>query len=177
MTFGWNAPDSLEVVARRPALGLRSGWLGLALVLGLGGCAVQWQNARAAQEVAKKSEPPGSVYAGWRVFQDRCAACHGADAAGSAAAPDLRARVRELGERRFVSLVLTRYDWNQAEAIESGPARGSPAQVDEVLQRRKGALVMPAWEGEPRVTAHIGDLYAYLAARAEGTQGPGRPQR
>ena len=80
MTFGWNAPDSLEVVARRPALGLRSGWLGLALVLGLGGCAVQWQNARAAQEVAKKSEPPGSVYAGWRVFQDRCAACHGADA-------------------------------------------------------------------------------------------------
>jgi hypothetical protein len=25
------------------------------------------------------------------------------------------------------------------------------------------------------VSAHIVDLYAYLSARAEGTQGPGRP--
>lgn len=181
MTWGWSGPDSLLAAAGRTARGLRKGRpgfeLGLVLVLGLGGCAVEWQNARAAQEAAKKNELSGSVYAGWRVFQDRCAACHGADAAGSANAPDLRSRVRELGERRFVSLVLTRYDWNQAEAIESGPVRGSPAQVDEVLQRRKGALVMPAWEGEPRVVAHIGDLYAYLAARAEGTQGPGRPPR
>lgn len=150
---------------------------GIGMVAALAGCAVDWQNTHAAQELARKHEPAGSVYAGWRVFQDRCAACHGADATGSARAPDLRVRVRELGERRFTGLVLTRYDWNQAEAIESGPARGSPTQVDEVLQRRKGALVMPAWEGEPRVTAHIGDLYAYLAARAEGTQGPGRPPR
>jgi mono/diheme cytochrome c family protein len=151
--------------------------LGIGVALAMAGCAVEWQNTRAAQEVAKKHEPPGSLYAGWRVFQDRCAACHGADATGSAKAPDLRVRVRELGAQRFMSLVLTRYDWNQAEAIESGPVRGSPTQVDDVLQRRKGALVMPAWEGEPRVSAHIGDLYAYLAARAEGTQGPGRPLR
>ena len=27
---------------------------------------------------------------------------------------------------------------------------------------------MPAWQGEPKVDAHIVDLYAYLAARAEG---------
>jgi hypothetical protein len=36
-------------------------------------------------------------------------------------------------------------------------------------------LTMPAWQGEPRVTAHIVDLYAYLSARAQGTQGPDRP--
>jgi hypothetical protein len=34
---------------------------------------------------------------------------------------------------------------------------------------------MPAWDGNPMVSAHIVDLYAYLSARAEGTQGPGRP--
>jgi hypothetical protein len=33
----------------------------------------------------------------------------------------------------------------------------------------------PALQGKPRVNAHIVDLYAYLAARAEGLQGPGRP--
>jgi hypothetical protein len=29
--------------------------------------------------------------------------------------------------------------------------------------------------GVPPVNAHIVDLYAYLSARARGTQGPGRP--
>ena len=43
------------------------------------------------------------------------------------------------------------------------------------MQRREAALTMPAWEGEPRVNAHIVDLYTYLSPRAEGTQGPGRP--
>ena len=43
------------------------------------------------------------------------------------------------------------------------------------MQRQQGALSMPAWQGEPRVNAHIMDLYAYLSARAEGRQGPGRP--
>lgn len=154
-------------------------WLCL-VGLGLGGCAVELRNTRAAQEMAKQSELPGSVYTGWRVYQERCAACHGADASGSDQAPDLRVRVRDLGARRFMSLVLTRYDWNQAEALNglgNGASRGSDAMVDDVLQRRRGALVMPAWQGEPQVQAHITDLYAYLSARAEGTQGPGRPAR
>ena len=38
-----------------------------------------------------------------------------------------------------------------------------------------GTLTMPAWQGEPVVTAHVMDLYAYLSARADGRQGPGRP--
>lgn len=145
----------------------------LAGLLGLAGCSA-WQNPRAAQELARQNEPAGSVYTGWRVYQDRCAACHGPDASGGPQAPDLRVRVRDLGERRFMSRVLRRYDWG---GVAEGTAPGSDAQVDAALQRRSGALQMPAWEGEPRVSAHIADLYVYLAARAEGTQGPGRPAR
>lgn len=141
----------------------------------LAGCAVEVQNRQPARELAELAKPPGSVYTGWRVFQDRCARCHGPAAAGTAQAPDLLPRVREMGPQRFVNLVLRRYDWSlpAAQAASEGAAR--EALVEGVLQRREGALTMPAWQDEPRVNAHIADLYAYLSARAEGTQGPGRP--
>lgn len=142
--------------------------LTLTLLLTLTGCAVQVQNTQPAQELARAANAPaGSVYIGWRVFQDRCARCHGSDATGTAQAPDLLPRVQDMGARRFVDLVLKRYDWNLVN--ESRPP------VEDVLARRAGALTMPAWQGEPMVTAHIADLYAYLSARAEGTQGAGRP--
>lgn len=145
----------------------------------LAGCAVEtveWQNKQAAQEVRRLAAPPGSVYVGWRVFQDRCAGCHGALATGTAGAPDLLPRVREMGSRRFVSLVLQRYDWNLPVAQARGEGVAREALIEEIVQRKeKYMLTMPAWEGEPVVSAHIVDLYAYLSARAEGTQGPGRP--
>jgi hypothetical protein len=47
--------------------------------------------------------------------------------------------------------------------------------IDEIVQRKNYGFSMPAWEGQPRVNAHIADLYAYLSARAQGTQGPGQP--
>ncbi|MBK8742756.1 MAG: hypothetical protein IPM02_26185 [Betaproteobacteria bacterium] len=103
--------------------------------------------------------------------RDRCAGCHGADASGTAGGPDLLPRVRTMGPRQFVSLVLTRYDWAQLPGAPGGKA----VLADDVLQRKLGLLTMPAWQGEPRVTAHIADLHAYLSARAAGTQGPGRP--
>lgn len=152
----------------------------IAALLGLAACAVEMQNTRAAEELARRAEPPGSVYVGWRVFQERCAACHGPDAQGSAYAPNLQPRLRDMGARRFVSLVLTRYDWSRP-ALQPGTTAGaagkppSDSTVDEVLLRRQGSLAMPAWQGEPQVSAHILDLYAYLSARAQGTQGPGRP--
>lgn len=142
----------------------------------LAGCTVEVQNRQAAQEVARLSKPPGSVYIGWRVFQDKCAGCHGPAATGTAGGPDLLPRLREMGARQFVSLVLKRYDWNlpAAQARSEGAAR--EALIEDILQRKEEyVLTMPAWEGEPRVSAHIVDLYAYLSARAEGTQGPGRP--
>jgi cytochrome c5 len=146
--------------------------------LWLTGCAVETVevvNRQAAQEVARLAQPPGSTYLGWRVFQDKCAGCHGPAATGTAGGPDLLPRVRDLGSRQFVSLVLKRYDLNLPpdQARSEGAARD--AVIEAIMQRKDYMLTMPAWEGEPRVSAHIVDLYAYLSARAQGTQGPGRP--
>jgi hypothetical protein len=147
-----------------------------AAALLLAGCAsVQVQNRQPAQELAQQARPPGSVYTGWRVFQDKCAACHGPAALGTSRGPDLLPRVREMGSRKFVGLVLQRYDWTRPASQPRDDSAALDALVERILQRQEGALVMPAWEGEPRVTAHIADLYAYLSARAEGTQGSGRP--
>jgi mono/diheme cytochrome c family protein len=150
--------------------------LALAGALWVAGCAVQFENTKAAQELERQSRPAGSVYTGWRVFQDKCAGCHGPDATGGVAgAPDLLARVRGLGPRQFVDVLLTRYEWTNPppQAGRATPER--EAFIDDIVQRRKGALAMPAWQGEPRVNAHVIDVYAWLSARAEGTQGPGRP--
>jgi mono/diheme cytochrome c family protein len=143
--------------------------------LWLAGCAVEVENLQAKRELDRLARPPGSIYTGWRVFQERCADCHGPEATGTAKGPDLLPRMRELGPRRFVSLVLQRYDWPVPAQVRSDAAAGGAA-VEEILQRRQGELSMRAWQGEPEVTAHIADLYAYLSARTEGTQGPGRPE-
>lgn len=147
----------------------------LASALLLAGCAVEFQNRQASEELAQRSKPPGSVYAGWRVFQDRCVSCHGAAATGTSVGPDLLLRVGAMGSRRFVSVVLNRYDWNFPAAPGRGDGAALDALIEEIMQRKEGAVTMPAWQGEPRVNAHILDLYAYLSARAQGTLGPGRP--
>jgi hypothetical protein len=142
------------------------------------GCAMELQNTRAARELEMQSRPAGSVYLGWRVFEDKCARCHGGSASGARAydAPDLLARMRTLGPREFADLVLLRYEWTSPPSGSAGPMSAErEAYIDDLVQRRKGAVVMPAWQGEPRVTAHVIDLYAYLSARADGVQGPGRP--
>ena len=146
-----------------------------AWVLGLAGCAVEFQNPKPAQEFAERSKPPGSVYLGWRVFQDRCARCHGPFATGTSVAPDLLPRVRLMGQRQFVGLVLTRYDWMRPAVVAGEPPPTREALIDDVTQRKAGPISMPEWQGEPRVTAHVVDLYAYLSARAAGAQGPERP--
>ena len=164
------------VRAHRPTR-LSSAILGAALVSAtlFGGCAVEVQNTQPAQTLKQQAQPPGSVYAGWRVFQDKCAACHGPAASGTAGAPDLLPRVRDMGPRQFVNLVLTRYDWSaQLGATKPSGAAGE-ALVDDLVQRKAYMLSMPAWQSEPIVNAHIVDIYAYLSARAQGTQGPERP--
>lgn len=174
----------MNTPSNAPARGLKTGRrtrlaaaLGVALAALAAGCAVQVENSRASQELARRALPEGEVYVGWRVFQQKCASCHGPAATGSGDAPDLLPALRGMGSHQFVSLVLRRYDWIMA-AAESNPRGASQdAMVEKILQGREEALVMPAWQGDPVVTAHIIDLYAYLAARAEGTQGPGRPSR
>lgn len=165
-------PTFDRMTARRRGL-LYGGAFASALLLA--GCAVELQNRQAAQEVARLSKPPGSVYLGWRVFQDKCASCHGPAATGTANAPDLLLRVRDMGSRRFVGLVLQRYDWNLPPEQTGSDSTARNALVEVIMQRKEAPLAMPEWQGEPRVNAHIVDLYAYLSARAEGTQGPDRP--
>jgi len=144
----------------------------------LAGCAVEtveWQNRQASQEVARLSKPPGSLYLGWRVFQDKCAGCHGPAATGIGNAPDLLLRVREMSSRQFVGLVLQRYDLNLPASQAGSDSAARNALIEVIMQRKEAPLSMPEWQGEPRVNAHIVDLYAYLSARADGTQGPDRP--
>lgn len=148
--------------------------VGMGLAGGLAGCAVDFANRHAAQEVEARARPPGSPYLGWRIYQQRCAACHGDSAevlGGVPGAPDLRERMRGLGPHRFIDLVLRRY--------EGLVAPGSPREtlVDDIVERRAGELTMPEWQGEPLVQAHLVDLHAYLVARSEGRLGPGRPAR
>jgi hypothetical protein len=150
--------------------------LALVALASLAGCTMDASNTRAANEAEASASPAGSVYLGWRVFEERCARCHGASATGKPGAPDVLSRVRTLGPREFADLVLLRYPWPEPSASDpSGADRA--ARVDEVTRRRSGMITMPAWEGEPGVTAHVMDLHAYLSARADGTLGPGRPAR
>ena len=147
----------------------------LTSVLLLGGCAVEVENREAAQEAARLAKPPGSVYTGWRVFQDRCAYCHGPDASGTVRGTDLLPRIREMGLRQFVGVVLKRYGWNLPALPTGTEGAALEVMIESALQRQGPVLSMPEWQGEPRVSAHMADLSAYLAARADGRQGPDRP--
>jgi mono/diheme cytochrome c family protein len=138
----------------------------------LAGCAVQWRNTEPARELAKAAEPPGSAYGGWRVYQQRCASCHGSAADGAGGAPNLLLRMQGLGPQRFVDLVLRRYE---ADMLPRGQGSARETLVDDIVERRRGTLAMPAWQGEPVVDAHVMDLYAYLSARSEGRLPAGRP--
>jgi mono/diheme cytochrome c family protein len=146
------------------------------LALAAAGCAVEVQNTQPARELARRNLPGGDVKIGWRVFQQKCAGCHGTLATGTAKAPDLLPRLREMGAHQFVGLVLRRYDWVFAAAESSPETALQDSLVEKIVQGKEGAVTMPAWQGDPAVTAHIIDLYAYLSARVDGTQGPGRPR-
>ncbi|HEY8977734.1 MAG TPA: cytochrome c [Burkholderiaceae bacterium] len=143
----------------------------------LGACAVRLDNQRPAEQLARESAPPGSAYDGWRLYNQRCAGCHGKDAAGAAPMPDLLDRVSQMGPRRFANVVLTRYDWSETVAEDEGTApiprlylRKTPLGGSQVLE-------MPAWANDPAVVGHVGDLYAYLAGRADGRLATGSPPR
>ena len=152
-----------------------AGAVSLAAVLAA--CAVRLDNAEPARQLARESAPAGSAVEGWRLFNQRCAACHGKDAAAPAPMPDLLDRVAQMGPRRFANLVLARYDWSQAVAADEGYApiprmylRATPLGGTQVLE-------MPAWAKDPAVVDHVADLYAYLSARADGRVGTGSPSR
>lgn len=120
-----------------------------------------------------------STFLGWRAFHSACHACHGVDAVGTDVAPNLVERVKGLSAHDFSVKVLTSYRLVFPSGEVSGDDRTALRSefIEEVLRRERGDLIMPAWEEDRKVRAHVLDLYAYLRARADGALGPGKPQR
>jgi hypothetical protein len=144
--------------------------------------------AAAVEKQAGSGEPPyrvvagkvdESTFLGWRAFQSACHACHGVDAVGTDVAPNLVERVKRLSSHDFTVKVLTSYRLVFPSSEVSGDDLTALRSefVEEVLRRERGDLIMPAWEEDHKVRAHVLDLYAYLRARADGVLGPGKPGR
>ncbi len=120
-----------------------------------------------------------STYLGWRVFHSTCHGCHGVDATGTSVAPSLLERVKTLSSREFSIKVLTRYRITMSADTAAGDDRSGlrEAFLEQVLERERGDVLMPAWEQDANVKPHVLDIYAYLRARADGALAVGRPEK
>ncbi len=99
----------------------------------------------AAPAVAPMSR---EIYQGWKWYSVYCDRCHGLDANSNAGlpGPDLKASVKALSKEAFFKTV-------QEGRLPKG---------------------MPAW-GTLLTEKQIGEIYAYVHARSDGTLKPGRP--
>ncbi len=97
-----------------------------------------------------------ATYNGYRRFHGTCHACHGQDALGGSFAPALATSLKTVDYETFVKTVL---DGRQ------------------VTDASGAVKVMPAFGKDPNITKHLDDIYRYLAARADGVLGPGKPKK
>ncbi|MFV8836609.1 cytochrome c [Aquisalimonas sp.] len=91
------------------------------------------------------------TFRGYEAYARSCAACHGPDGVGSSFAPSLVRAAERRGYDEFSRTV--------AEGMEVQPGQ-----------------VMPSFADDPYVMEHLGHIYSYLKARADGEVGRGRPQ-
>ena len=128
-----------------------------ALGLGLGPARVLGQDSTAAGGGGGGSlEVSDQVYTGWKYFQVYCARCHGDNALGTMAAPDLTYSVSEDGgitKDSFAFVV------RQGAVDSTAP--------DKRMRGFEDLLDPPLIEA----------LYSYVQARSAGTLAPGRPHR
>ncbi|MGH7498553.1 MAG: c-type cytochrome [Gemmatimonadales bacterium] len=127
-----------------------------------GGCVVVMSLAvgpgrAAAQSDSARLEVTDQVYTGWKYFQVYCARCHGDDALGSMAAPDLTYSVTEEGGITADSFKVV---------VRQGAS--SPSVAPDRRMRGFEDLLDP-----PLVDA----IYRYLLARSDSSLAPGRPHR
>lgn len=118
------------------------------------------------------------VFRGWVTYQIACGSCHGPDAIGIGLAPDLRQRLQTLPAAEFVRIVNARYrvTLGLTESVFSDKQRESVlGEVGPRAPAPGGAPVMPSWQSDAAIRERVLDLHAYLRARSEGVQGPGRP--
>lgn len=132
-----------------------------ALVWTLAACAggpVTAQESQVPKASATPAEPAASpaataaapvsrdVYQGWKWYHVYCYRCHGTDANAGVLAPDLKGSVKVLSKEDFFKTV-------QDGRLPKG---------------------MPAW-GQLLEDKQVGEVYAYLRARSDGTLKEGRP--
>lgn len=152
-----------------------------ALLAGLAAASAAEQTAPGEPYLVIDGRVDRATYTGWQLFSENCAQCHGAGAVGSGVAPDLTTRVSHLTLDQFRIRVLHRYFLTVP--LDEAVAEGSPTlgrilleAVQAQAEREVPRTDMPRWQHNPDVRSHIGDLYAYLAARADGVIGPGVPE-
>jgi len=131
-----------------------------ALVLAAFFCVFPGMGTTAEGEVPKYTVEEGKVdkgtYNGYRRFHGTCHACHGQDAMGSSFAPALIDSVKNIDYASFKKTVL--------EGRQTTDSSGA-------------VKAMPPFGQDPNVYKHLDDIYRYLAARADGVLGPGRPKK
>ena len=131
----------------------RLGWTTDSLVLLM--CLAVGSGRAAAQGSGDSLAVTDQVYTGWKYFQVYCARCHGDDALGSMAAPDLTYSVTEEGGVTADSFkVVVRQGSASASVAPDQRMRGFEDLLDQSL---------------------IDALYLYLRARSDGSLARGRP--
>ena len=125
--------------------------IGLVFVLAAGA------GTASAQAAADSAGVSDQVYTGWKYFQVYCSRCHGDDALGTMAAPDLTYSLTDEGGVSADSFKVI---------VRDGSS--SPSAAPDQQMRGFGDLLDPQL---------VDALYAYVHARSDGSLGPGRPRR
>jgi mono/diheme cytochrome c family protein len=123
----------------------------LLMSLGLG-------SGRATAQDRDRLEVSDQVYTGWKYFQVYCARCHGDDALGSMAAPDLTYSVTEEGGVTADSFTVV---------VRQGSSSTSTAAPDQRMRGFEDLLDQPL----------IDAIYLYVRARSDSSLATGRPHR
>jgi mono/diheme cytochrome c family protein len=141
--------------------------LSVTLLLSIAALGVQCQSASTPSAGAAAAAPTAaSIEAGRELFRANCVRCHGADATGTADAPNLLPRVKGMSEAAFSSAVLQRYRWSLPAAEAGGESAAREAMMRGLLLRRQAGDAMPAWESEPTVVKGVKSLYDFLSSKA-----------
>lgn len=108
------------------------------------------ENEGALYSVIDGNKLDANSYAGFKLYRNWCARCHGTYGQGMVG-PNLADSLNIISEKEFFS------------TVENGKA-GSIGS-------------MPAWKANPKVMAGRDQLYAYLMARADGAIGIVKPKK
>jgi mono/diheme cytochrome c family protein len=141
----------------RSELARTGGAWGIALAVGL---APSSAAAQADSAVVPASQDrlavTDQVYTGWKYFQVYCSRCHGDDAVGTMAAPDLTYSVSEEGGVTADSFAFVVRQGATDSTAPDRRMRGFEDLLDQPL---------------------IDALFAYVLARSDSSLPPGRPRR